>query len=32
MEKREEAGIRAKRIHEVRVESVENSAMESARW
>lgn len=32
MEEREEAEIGAKRVHEVRVESVENSAMELAGW
>lgn len=32
MKEREEAGIRVKRVHKVRMESVENSAMESAGW
>lgn len=32
MEDREEAGIRVKRVHKVEMESVENSAMESAGW
>lgn len=32
MEDREGSRIRVKRVHEVRVESAENSAVESAGW